>query len=115
MNRFTDTKHKKSKFKLSLLIILSIFLLSLYTINQKNRSIKIRYEIATLEKQNRNMVKDSNSIAIAYFKNSSMLKLQKVAMNNGLIYYNGETILAKKRAPYKPMMLALSKSNNSDQ
>ncbi len=115
MNRFADTKHKKSKFKLSLFIILSIFLLSLYTINQKNRSIKIRYEIANLEKQNRNTVKDSNNIAIAYFKNSSILKLQKVAMNNGLVYYNGEISLVRKRAPHKPMMLALSKSNNSDQ
>ncbi len=105
-----DIKHEGTKPKLfNLLIILSIFLISLYTINQKDHSMKIRYEIANLAQQNRDMTRASNSIAVKYYKNSSILKLQKIAMNDGLIYFNNRISLIKKVTPYKPILVALER------
>lgn len=105
-----DIEHSRSKPKLfNILIILSIFLISLYTVNQKNNSMRMRYEIANLEQQNRDMIRASSSIAIKYYKDSSILKLQKIAMNDGLIYFNNRISPVKKIMPYKPILVALER------
>ncbi len=105
-----NIKHEGPKPKLfNVLIILSILLISLYTINQKDHSMQIRYEIANLEQQNRDMTRVSKSIAVKYYKDSSILKLQKIAMNDGLIYFNNRISPIRKIMPYKPILVALER------
>ncbi len=91
------------------IIISLISFLAIYIVWQKNLSLQERYGIARIENRNEEIRKIADVITIRFYKNSSILKLQNYAFNDGLIYYGSKSSAKKElEKTLKPILIALS-------
>ncbi|GEM_PF-3239881 len=94
-----------------LFVVIIIFSLSIYIVWQKNRSLQVRYNIAQIEDQNGKIKRVVDIATVQFYKNSSILKLQNYAFNDGLTYYDSKVVYKLK--PAKQVLIALLSENAS--
>lgn len=94
-------------FRFIIISLISFF--AIYIVWQKNLSLQERYNIARIENQNKEIRRIADIVTVRFYKNSSILKLQNYAFNDGLTYY-GSKVGAKReqRKTLKPILIALS-------
>jgi len=91
------------------IIISLISFLAIYIVWQKNLSLQERYNIARIENRNKEIRKIADVITVRFYKNSSILKLQNYAFNDGLTYYGSKSgAKREQRKTLKPILVALS-------
>ncbi|GMT43909.1 MAG: hypothetical protein IEMM0003_0728 [bacterium] len=91
------------------IIISLISFLAIYIVWQKNLSLQERYNIARIENQNKKIRRIADVVTVRFYKNSSILKLQNYAFNDGLTYYGSKGgAKREQRKILKPILIALS-------